>query len=105
MSESKTVIISGAAAGIGKATAERFHRDGFNVVIADINEEGLKTLASDLGEGRVQYVVADMRDKSQVMALVDKTVDNNPSDQDQRVGNQLHHSSVFCDALYDRNDG
>ena len=36
----KTIIITGAACGIGRATALIFAREGANVVCADINEKG-----------------------------------------------------------------
>jgi len=41
----KTVIITGAASGIGRATALIFAREGANVVCADINEAGAKETA------------------------------------------------------------
>ena len=37
----KVVIITGAAAGIGAATARLFARRGANLVLLDINEDGL----------------------------------------------------------------
>ena len=41
----KTVIITGAASGIGRATALIFAREGANVVCADINEKGARETA------------------------------------------------------------
>jgi 3-oxoacyl-[acyl-carrier protein] reductase len=38
----KTIVITGAASGIGRATAQIFAREGANVVCADINEDGVK---------------------------------------------------------------
>src|ERR1700742_4175400 len=38
----KTIVITGAASGIGRATALIFAREGANVVCADINENGVK---------------------------------------------------------------
>jgi NAD(P)-dependent dehydrogenase (short-subunit alcohol dehydrogenase family) len=44
----KTVIITGAASGIGRATASVFAREGANVVCADINEDGVKETAAQV---------------------------------------------------------
>lgn len=44
----KAVFITGAAAGIGRATALTFARNGFVVGCYDIDEVGLKTLADDI---------------------------------------------------------
>ena len=41
----KTILITGAASGIGRATALIFAREGANVVCADINEDGVKETA------------------------------------------------------------
>ncbi|MGC1780358.1 MAG: SDR family oxidoreductase [Xanthobacteraceae bacterium] len=42
----KTVIITGAASGIGRATALIFAREGANVVCADVNEQGARDTAA-----------------------------------------------------------
>lgn len=44
----KTAVITGAARGIGRATAERFVREGATVVIADRNAEGAAETAAAL---------------------------------------------------------
>jgi len=44
----KTVIITGAASGIGRATANIFAREGANVVCADLNEAGVKETAAQV---------------------------------------------------------
>ena len=42
----KTILITGAASGIGRATALIFAREGANVVCADINEQGARETAA-----------------------------------------------------------
>src|SRR4249919_4317782 len=44
----KSAVITGAAAGIGRATAELFAREGARLVLADINVDGLSTLRESL---------------------------------------------------------
>jgi 3-oxoacyl-[acyl-carrier protein] reductase len=44
----KTIIITGAASGIGRATALIFAREGANVVCADINGDGVKETAAQV---------------------------------------------------------
>jgi NAD(P)-dependent dehydrogenase (short-subunit alcohol dehydrogenase family) len=43
----KTIIITGAASGIGRATALIFAREGANIVCADVNEQGARATAAE----------------------------------------------------------
>ena len=43
------ILITGAASGIGAATARLFHRQGWQVGLLDINPQALATLAAELG--------------------------------------------------------
>src|SRR3546814_62478 len=47
--ENKVALITGAAGGIGSATAERFVAEGARVILADKNEEAAQHLAEKLG--------------------------------------------------------
>ena len=56
----KTAIVTGAASGIGRATAEYFHACGAKVVMADINEPGLQATAARIGTSdRLSWVTYD----------------------------------------------
>ncbi|MGB1580870.1 MAG: SDR family oxidoreductase [Nevskiales bacterium] len=46
----KSIFITGAAAGIGKAIAEQFHAAGWFVGLYDIDAQGVEKLAAELGE-------------------------------------------------------
>ena len=48
--KNKNIVVTAAAQGIGKATAEMFAKEGANVIATDINEEKL----NDLGENNPQ---------------------------------------------------
>ncbi len=48
--EGKTAIISGAAAGMGAATAKRFAEAGADLILLDINKEGLESVRGELGD-------------------------------------------------------
>jgi NAD(P)-dependent dehydrogenase (short-subunit alcohol dehydrogenase family) len=46
----KVAVVTGAASGIGAATARRLWREGAEVGLADINEQGARSLAAELGQ-------------------------------------------------------
>ncbi len=57
----KTIIITGAASGIGRATALIFAREGANVVCADIDEKGVEQTAEMINTDRRADAGADHR--------------------------------------------
>ena len=64
----KTVIITGASVGTGKATAIEFARNGANICIVDINAKGLVTLAEEIkliGANVTSYI-CDVSDEQRV---------------------------------------
>jgi NAD(P)-dependent dehydrogenase (short-subunit alcohol dehydrogenase family) len=73
----KVAVITGAASGIGRATAMLFAREGASVVLSDIGEEELKA-AVDLisGDGaRAVMKKTNVADESEVKALIDFTLE------------------------------
>lgn len=73
----KTVIITGAAGGIGSAAAKAFAVKGYAVVLADINQEGLSILHHSLaGEGAdVSVCKTDLASEEDWARLIAHTVD------------------------------
>jgi 3-hydroxybutyrate dehydrogenase len=67
----KVALITGAASGIGLVCAERFARDGCNVVIADVNEEAGRSHAQRLGG---HFVAADLSVRTGCRKLVDEAL-------------------------------
>jgi 3-oxoacyl-[acyl-carrier protein] reductase len=75
MTESRVVIVTGAAAGIGRATALRFARDGARMSLWDLAEEPLAKVAAEVraagGEALAQRVdVASAQDVEAAAAAV-----------------------------------
>jgi len=58
--QQKSVFITGAAAGIGRATALTFARNGFTVGGYDIDEVGLKTLAEEINQLGAKAIVGHL---------------------------------------------
>jgi NAD(P)-dependent dehydrogenase (short-subunit alcohol dehydrogenase family) len=73
----QVALITGAASGIGRATAEAFLATAAAVVMADIGSPALDAAADALqGPGRkLLPVVCDVTKESQVAAMIDRTVD------------------------------
>jgi len=69
----KVVLVTGGAAGIGKATALRFAEEGATVVICDVNEEVGQATLKELGEGAAFYKI-NVADRDEVQKWVDNVV-------------------------------
>jgi NAD(P)-dependent dehydrogenase (short-subunit alcohol dehydrogenase family) len=73
----KVALVTGAANGIGRATALAFAREGANVVVADVSEQGNQETAhmiEDLG-GRSIAVKCNVTQAEDVKAALDKTIE------------------------------
>ena len=66
----KTVIVTGAASGIGRGVAERFSQEGANVVLCDIDEKKLGEAAAGLPGDRTIAQRCDVTQFAEVSALV-----------------------------------
>jgi NAD(P)-dependent dehydrogenase (short-subunit alcohol dehydrogenase family) len=67
------VLVTGAASGIGRASALAFARAGAHVAALDVDVRGLVTLAEQ-SDGRIQPMIADVRHPDQVENAVANTV-------------------------------
>ena len=70
--QNRTILITGGASGIGRATAAIFAREGANVIVADIDAEGAKTVAGQLRSSNVgaEAVAVDVTDRIAVDDMI-----------------------------------
>jgi 3-oxoacyl-[acyl-carrier protein] reductase len=69
----KVCIVTGGAAGIGKATAQKFAQEGAKVIICDVNEEAGKALVAELGNDASFYKV-NVTNRQEVQSWIDDVV-------------------------------
>ena len=74
--ENKVALVTGAASGLGLATAKAFAQSGASVVLADWNEKAVRAAAEELaGQGHKTLAIeCDVSDDAQVEAMVEQTV-------------------------------
>ena len=74
--EDQVAIVTGAASGIGRATALRLAAEGAAVVIADVNMEGAGVVAKSISEGggRAIALQVDVTDAPGVRAMTEQAV-------------------------------
>jgi 3-hydroxybutyrate dehydrogenase len=100
-------IVTGAASGIGRATAVALAANGLTVVGADIDEEGLDEtvdLAADVGaSGSVHSIPVDLTDADAVEAMVDAAAEAGDLRYVANVAGMQHIASIpdFPMAKYD----
>src|SRR5690606_30769345 len=70
--QDKVCVITGGAAGIGKATAARFAEEGATVVICDLNEEQGRQTAAELG---ATFFKVNVADRQAAQAFIDGVVE------------------------------
>ena len=92
----KVTLVTGGAAGIGKATALRFAEEGAKVVICDVNEEAGNALLAELGPESRFYKV-NVADRQEAQAWVDDVVAHYG-----RVDVLINNAGILRDGLFVR---
>ncbi len=65
----KNALVTGASGGLGKAISKTLHAQGARVVLADMNEAGVKAFQAEMGEGTFA-VVGNLSDPAVPAALI-----------------------------------
>ena len=76
MTDSKTVLITGALTGIGRAAALAFAHNGNRIVVSGRHQDAGDALVSELRQrgSEAEFIQADVRKDDEVANLVDQTV-------------------------------
>lgn len=79
LGEPRVALVTGGGSGIGRATVFRLLRDGFFIVLADVNDAAagsmVQTAVDDGYDGRIRAVHADVAVEGDVEAAVRRTVE------------------------------
>ena len=89
----RVALITGGAAGIGKATAERFAEEGAKVIICDVNREAGEDAVQGLGPDAAFYLV-DVTDRQAVQRWMQDVLDKYG-----RVDVLINNAGILRDAL------
>lgn len=92
--QDKVTLVTGGAAGIGKATALRFAEEGAKVVICDVNEEAGAALLADLGPA-ARFDKVDVTDRKRVQAWIDAVIA-----QYSHIDVLINNAGIIRDGLF-----
>lgn len=87
----RTVIVTGAARGVGRAIAERFATSGANVYIVDADADAIAAATADLG---ADGIVADVSSTDDVNGLVARVLD-----QEGGIDVIVNNAGILRDAM------
>lgn len=96
--QGKVAIITGAAQGIGYATARKFLDEGAKVVACDIGRESIDSAVASLTpRGQVDAVVVDVTKRNQIDAMTDATVQRHG-----RIDVLVNNAGITIDARLEK---
>ena len=72
--QNRVTVVTGGASGLGRATVERFAKQGSSVAIFDLSEESGNALSQDLGS-KVMYCQVDVSDDDSVRRGIDAVME------------------------------
>ena len=74
--DGKVAVITGAASGMGRATALRFAKEGAAIVVADLNSQAGEATVSEIAAsgGRAVFQHTDVASDAAIKALIDRAV-------------------------------
>ena len=97
----KTVVVTGAGSGIGRATALGFAREGARIAACDVEQARLDTLAGELGDRALLLRKVDVSDRGQMSGFADAVHAVTPA-ADVVVNNAgVGHAGAFLDISLD----
>ena len=74
--EGKVALITGAASGIGRASAIRFVAEGAHVVATDLDQDGLDTLQRHINDPRLEVSDADIAENDHCIPLLQAVLES-----------------------------
>ena len=89
----KVAYITGGASGVGKATALRLAGEGANVVVSDVNEEGGRAVAAEIG-AQSCFVQHDVTDEAQWSVAIAAAQQVPLTEKRGDVGGERHGAEV-----------
>lgn len=69
----KTVLITGASSGIGRACAHAFAEEGAHLILTARSFDGLQSVAKEVGTAQCTLIPADLTDSRSLLTLVNRT--------------------------------